>query len=375
MSVPSERRELTAPLSPEAELLLMCARPAALPAGRLAAALERCGDHEALLALARRHGMLPLLQRCLGAAGRWPGSPAVPGILHAASAASGAMALRLTAELLSLLDAFGDRGLAALPFKGPILAQRAYGTIAMRQARDLDILLRAADVPRARALLEARGYRAVMPLAPIAPYRFEYQLRLLHERRATLVELHWLTAPPNMAGALTLDDVWDGRELVPLLGHPAPSLGIEDLVLVLCVHGAKHRWERLEWICCLATLLATTPPSWTALLARAQERRCTRMVRVGLLVAAELLDVALPESVRAEARRDERSVALATDAIARLFEAPPARAAASRERNAFQLRLHEGVPGKVRFLCVRQLVIAGRLGARLARAVQPEPDP
>jgi Uncharacterised nucleotidyltransferase len=64
----------------------------------------------------------------------------------------------LAGTLLKLLRLLEAHGIAALPYKGPVLAALAYGNVAFRQFGDLDLLVRPQDADRAKALLWAQGY-------------------------------------------------------------------------------------------------------------------------------------------------------------------------------------------------------------------------
>ena len=50
--------------------------------------------------------------------------------------------LRLTQRTAKILACLARRGIEAIPYKGPALAQTVYGDVAMRQFSDLDILIR-----------------------------------------------------------------------------------------------------------------------------------------------------------------------------------------------------------------------------------------
>jgi hypothetical protein len=61
------------------------------------------------------------------------------------------------------------------------------------------------------------------------------------------------------------------------------------------VHGATHRWPRLEWICDVAELLRRgTPVDWDRLLQRARASGAARMLGLGVQLAHELLGAPLP---------------------------------------------------------------------------------
>src|SRR4029079_18015131 len=66
--------------------------------------------------------------------------------------------LYLTGELARILKMFADQAIPALPFKGPLLAQQAYGNLGLRVFQDLDLLIRPRDVARTLAMLASEGY-------------------------------------------------------------------------------------------------------------------------------------------------------------------------------------------------------------------------
>src|SRR5579863_3082612 len=75
----------------------------------------------------------------------------------------------LTAELIALTNAFKAAEIPVLPHKGPLLAQAAYGDLALREFTDLDLLIHAADLPRAIAMLADHGYLPASELAWLSP--------------------------------------------------------------------------------------------------------------------------------------------------------------------------------------------------------------
>ena len=78
-----------------------------------------------------------------------------------------------------------------------------------------------------------------------------------------------------------------------------------DLLLALCVHGAKHRWQRLAWIRDVAALLQKGGQLDLArLLVDARRLGCARLMLLGLGVAAECAGANLPPGVAAAIRAD-----------------------------------------------------------------------
>ena len=74
----------------------------------------------------------------------------------------------------------------------------------------------------------------------------------------------------------------------------------EDLLLMLCVHGSRHGWYKLEHLASVAELVRRSPAlDWEAVWRRADAMHCGRMVAFGLLLAHALFDAPLrPEAAR-----------------------------------------------------------------------------
>jgi hypothetical protein len=71
------------------------------------------------------------------------------------------------------------------------------------------------------------------------------QLRLVREETACLVEIHTRITPRDFFFPIRLEDLWPRLQSVSLCGQEVTALGGEDLLLVLCAHGAKEMWRRL----------------------------------------------------------------------------------------------------------------------------------
>jgi hypothetical protein len=128
------------------------------------------------------------------------------------------------------------------------------------------------------------------------------------------------------------------------------TLGSEDLLMFLCAHGAKHGWERLEWICDVAQLVRQQPDlNWESIVTRARARGCERMVLLGLLLARDLLEAPVPEPLLARARADASASALARLVQSRMFTDPTA-AEDPWNARVFQLRVLERWRDRVRFI-------------------------
>ena len=233
--------------------------------------------------------------------------------------------LRLTGQLLKLLALFEAEGIEAVPFKGPLLALSAYGDSAMRQFSDLDLLIRPADVPRARALLVGRGYAPQFTLDERQEARFirhRNEHLFTHEGEGVHVDLHWSLSPRWLHPDADGEGIRARIGRTSVAGRSVPTLDPNDLLLFLCVHGSKHCWSRLGMVCDVATLLLrATASDLEVLFSRARAQGSTRMLRLGLHVASTLFGVELPPEADEE-MQDPKIKSLAAESYAKLLREP-----------------------------------------------------
>ena len=92
-------------------------------------------------------------------------------------------------------------------------------------------------------------------------------------------------------------------------------------MLILCMHGAKHLWKNLGWICDVAELLRGQPAlNWDQVRHEARRLRSERLLQLGLQLAERLLQAPLPSDVLREARRDAIGRVLADQVFRHLFD-------------------------------------------------------
>jgi hypothetical protein len=335
----------------EHALLLACARltltaEQAARARRLAAGGV---DWTAALELARRHRLVPFLHRHLQDA---PLPPAAAAGLRALNRDAVHRGLEMAAELRRLVDALAAAGVDALAYKGPALAMRAYGRLAMRSFIDLDLLVRPGDVPRALAVLAAEGYAAALELTRAQERwfrRVDGDYPLVHRETGLLVELHARVSSERFCMPISTDALMRRSRTVAVGGGEVRTLGDDDLLLVLCAHGAKHRWKRLEWIAALAELLRAGRGDVHAALRLASGVHARRTLLLGLSLARRLLDAPLPPAAAAEIDGDPGLAALAAEAEGRLFGEEPEDGDETTANLRFNLRLRDGAADRARY--------------------------
>jgi hypothetical protein len=323
---PGMANELPGRGSAEVELLLRLARvdlgsDEEAPVERL---LSGPIDWDRFLRLAECHRLLPLCARHLTriAPGRMP--PDAMLAMRSYTEQNVGRSLLLTGELRTLLRLLEETGIPAVAYKGPVLAQDLYGSVALRNMLDLDILVAREDALRAREVLIERGYRSSTP----AGGRWDsYILRsgcsflLVQHAAGFVVELHWrpeTCLPPPAVAAL-----WRRLEYVSLAGMQVPTFARQDILLFLCLHGCRHMWERLEWLTSVAELLRRADVAWDQVLRLASSLGARRALLLGVTLANCLLEAPVPDEILRQARADRRIGRLADAACRQLFNEAP----------------------------------------------------
>ncbi|NBB86860.1 MAG: hypothetical protein GVY12_11670 [Bacteroidetes bacterium] len=333
-------------LRPEEALLFLASRTALddPTLARAAQCTRRSLDWAYVQEQVERHGIHPLLHRTVE---RLP-DEAVPSAVRTWLAAGARrIAFRNLAqmqELVRLVQLLEAKGLPAIAFKGPLLAHRAYGNVAFRRFKDLDLLLPREHIARATDLLAAEGYASEQALSPTdAQEHIDAQLgyEWVHQGKQTTVELHWAFFFDIYSFNLTPERIWQRHVWEPVGKHAIRALHPEHLLLYLCAHGTKHRWKRVSWITDVAECVRAHPDlAWERLHALAEELRCTRMLYLGLHLARELLDAPVPASIARAAAADATVGALAEQIVPAWIFHPHDEEPAS-EREIFQFHLRE----------------------------------
>jgi hypothetical protein len=322
--------------NPAAKLLLWCARSVVSPEASTRAPVALLTDYDwrDFIRAAHSHACLPLAWRALR---NEPGVPdAVLADLHTAFDANARHNLRLAGELVVSSRHLAAAGLEAASWKGPVLAQRAYGDLSLRQFFDLDLLVRREDLSRAVDSLAQLGYKPDLVLT--SRRRAEYvdrmgELELVRETDGLWVELHTAIVPSYFGRGRNTDELW--TRLVPARVARADVLALDpvDELEALCVHGSKHRWERLEWIVDIALLgRSFDAADWERVYDGARQRHTRRMVDTALVLAATTCGVPFAGDVLERASSDQSARRLARLARRGLFD--------PRTRRVDELRFH-----------------------------------
>lgn len=169
--------------------------------------------------------------------------------------------LAAAAETARLADLLAGAGHPVLAVKGVVLGTLAYGSIALKHSKDIDLLILPEHADAVITLLEHDGYRLTLPATRLSAAQrrvlpaYGKDVALRKPGGSAQIELHWrlfdsrALLPGITARAPAQRVALGGGRSVPTLAQPA-------LYAYLAMHGATDGWSRLKWLADLNALLA-----------------------------------------------------------------------------------------------------------------------
>ncbi len=261
----------------------------------------------------------------------------------------------------------------------------------MRQYGDLDILVRPSDAERAQQALLGAGlirHRTSTEGWDEYLYRVRHSSELRDTRESVVIELHWSLADRFLGMDVCVDWLFENCDIIDLLGRPTRVMSGERLLLALCLHGAKHLWERAVWLAEVAEIVRRPGyVNWDQALTRADRAGLGRALRACLILTRDLFGAAPPDpwvraldadlgAIRLSEMLSERLTARPTGRLQNRFRLGYLAQATAARRARFCWRVVTDLSEKdMRTIGARQgspVVHALKRTLRLARALQHE---
>ena len=339
---------------PELELILCCARARLdeAAAGRVRALLHGKLNWSDVVATSFQHHVAPFLHENL----RLTAEELVPTVwldsLRQYVRESSGLSLLLLSELLRIHEIFEAQNLPLIAYKGPVLSWLAYQSLTGRTFIDLDFVTKQANIPRVTTLLKSAGFRAEFSAQEELAGRRGHapgQYGFCREATRAQVEVHTEYTLRYFPVPLDFDKMSGRFITVEIAGRKMRTFCVEDTLVMLCVHGAKHFWDRLGWSVDIAELIKSQALDWDLSMQIAAEKQSTRVLLLGLYLAHELLQAPLPPHVLKTAQRDT-AVRWLADKVRAQFEGDADASPGVLPRALFRLRSRDSLSQGVRHM-------------------------
>ncbi|MBI4775855.1 MAG: nucleotidyltransferase family protein [Deltaproteobacteria bacterium] len=304
---------------PEQELLLWCAKLGSDEEGErtIEHLLRQRLDWAYLVRMSDSHGMTPLLYSKIRRLRPRNIPNDVLSRMRGSYRFSAWRSVWCTQKLIGILDLLSSRGIEAIPFKGPALARILYENPALRSFGDLDLLVRRRDLDESKQVLLSSGYHLEFDQDRLPPH--EFHLTFV-DRQGIPIEIHWALARTWYFFGIDMDRFWERKETTLLAGKPVPMISPEDLLLALSVHGVRHHWRSLRWVCDIGRWVERYKErDLFRTLSRVKTISQRRILLLSLFLASELTGVEIPETVHRAARTDPIVPSLASWVRGQMF--------------------------------------------------------
>lgn len=316
----SEIKDIYEALSPELKLLLLCLRQQITETKQEAMEMPITGpiDWHLFGHLAVHHRVYPLVYRNLNTMPDHAVPSEVIAMLQQKHLEVITKNLQMAGELVMLLKELEKRGVYAVVLKGLPLAYKLYNNVYIRPTQDLDILVRPEAVEKARAVIEEKGYdRIHLGFAETAGVlrnlmNTQYHLEYRHQEKKISLDLHWKL---NLGSVKVLPEIDNCLTQEKIAGQLVNTLGAEELLIYLVVHGAKHAWFRLNWLCDIGILLRQGCFSWQRLYGLAKHFNVEALLNLAIILSRDFLAVSVPNDIANAVMKDHKAQKLVGMAI------------------------------------------------------------
>lgn len=271
-------------------------------------------DWDALLVLAARHGLEPLLFHHLHSLGLNIVPARVVESLRENCKVIAGRNLLLAARLMEISAHLRARQIEHIAYRGPLLAETCYGNCALRVFRDLDILVPPPRVEAARNALAEIGFSDKYGLSrsqQAASFRLGFEHPFTAAGGVDL-DLHWRLVQKFKARSLDMAGIWKRVTWSPFWGREAPGFCPEDLAVALFLHAGHHGWQQLSHMTDLAQLFHIHPRlDWDIVRGHLGDSNTKRIVFVSLYLLQAHWNAQVPEDLQSTIDADPHVARLA----------------------------------------------------------------
>lgn len=207
----------------------------------------------------------------------------------------------MTSELIKVMKLLEENDIEAIAFKGPTLAQIAYGDITLRQYNDLDILVEIKDIKKISKILGENNYKIKISTSFLDNKLYldkNSDLSFYNIKNNLLIEVHWKLFRNQFSQKVDLDKVlYNSKEM--FINNKKINIFSDEVLLVyLCMHGSKHRWERIEWIVDIDKLIRNSSKiDWPYIFELSKLFECDIMLNLGLYLTSKYFKTNIPDNL------------------------------------------------------------------------------
>lgn len=200
-----------------------------------------------------------------------------------------------------LLNAFQKSGIPAVGLKGVFLIEHVYPDIGARTMNDIDLLVKKQDLPKCLEVMQELGYRTTTYFSLADENIDTKHVPPMERPGGALVELHWTLLEEDEPFTLEAEPIWERTLPAKIAGVDAFSLGVEDLILHLCIHLTYQHYLNLglRGLMDIALVIHKFRPEidWQKMVEIARSWGAERVAALTLMLVETQLNIPIPSEV------------------------------------------------------------------------------
>ncbi len=209
--------------------------------------------------------------------------------------------IALSNALRAMIVAFRNTHLDLLPFKGLILSDYLYHTSVFRNIADLDFLIKWNQYDEVIQLLGSMGYEHHYESGEEQRelhFHFRSSTELYHKTSRLLIEPHWRIFDGYFPEPAANAELFERAADYQFDGISTKNLDDYSLLLLLCIHPARHNWDNLvSWIDLAQFVVNHSELDWGWMLARVKKDGALGMVTTSMKLIKTAFKLKLPADI------------------------------------------------------------------------------
>ena len=204
-------------------------------------------------------------------------------------------------QLLQILTQLNKASISAIPYKGSVLAQKAYHQIGLREFGDIDFIIDKINLQKVGSIMSKMGYKMqkqipeiLKPLFLFVNIEFNYQ-KFRDNNLLFHVEPHWSIGHSRAYQKITYNQVKVLSKQVTSCGVDMLELSNEGLYITTCIHHMRSFQYTLKELLDLATIVQhCSPLNWELVFETAKKWNAYNSVIASLILLNNNFDLAIP---------------------------------------------------------------------------------
>lgn len=252
-------------------------------------------DWERLITIAQYHGVLQLLYTIIHNDQAFQIPSLIKEKIFRSYLLNTSRNIRLLHSAASLIEIFNSAEIPTIVLKGVYLSENIYEDTGLRVVGDVDLLIKETDIHKIMLILREQEYE-VSGYFDRSQDNFDLKhIPPVRKAKGPSIELHWHIIEGESPFKIDVNSLWASSIPCVVNNIPSLGLGLEDLILHLCIHLAyQHRFGLgLRSIYDVYEVLRkkANEVNWQNLFSRAKEWHATRCLFLTLDLVRKLFNL------------------------------------------------------------------------------------